>query len=126
VVPAAKPAEAPSHAALRRYLDMIFTYAGTLSLSRELQPVPLAEVQPGDVLIKGGSPGHAVLVLDVAQDARQGTRYALLAQSYMPAQDIHVLRNGPGRGAWFRLDAAAPVVETPEWNFGSDQLKRWP
>ena len=42
VTPATRPAEAPTHAALGRYLIPTFGYAGTLSLSRELRPVPLA------------------------------------------------------------------------------------
>ncbi|WP_400191242.1 DUF4846 domain-containing protein [Hymenobacter sp. B81] len=128
VLPARKPAEAPTHAALRRYLDLIFTYAGTLSLARELRPAALASIQPGDVLIKGGSPGHAVLVLDAAEHAATRRRYVLLAQSYMPAQDLHVLRNveQPQLGAWFAIDPAAEWLETPEWSFSSDQLKRWP
>ncbi|AYA36643.1 hypothetical protein D3Y59_05970 [Hymenobacter oligotrophus] len=127
VLPAPRNAEAPTHAALRRYLDQIFTYAGSLSLSRELRPVPLGEVQPGDVLIKGGSPGHAVMVLDVAEHPATKRRYALLAQSYMPAQDMHVLRNRPstGLGAWFYIDPAAEWLETPEWDFTAAQLMRW-
>jgi hypothetical protein len=127
VLPAARPAEAPTHAALRRYLDVIFTYAGTLSLSRELRPVPLVQAQPGDVFVLGGSPGHAVTVLDVAEHPATHARYALLAQSYMPAQDLHVLRNvaEPQLGAWFRLQAPNGEFETPEWSFAADQLKRW-
>ena len=92
VTAAPKPVEAPTHAALQRYLLPVFGYAGPLSLHRELCPVPLAEVRPGDVLIHGGRPGHAVLVA-VAENPRTGQRYLLLAQSYMPAQNIHVLRN---------------------------------
>ena len=42
VLPATRPAEAVSHAALARYLLPTFGYASTLSLSRELQPVALA------------------------------------------------------------------------------------
>jgi len=37
-------------------------------------------------------PGHAVIVVDMAEDAK-GQRAFLLAQSYMPAQDIHILKN---------------------------------
>jgi Domain of unknown function (4846) len=127
VVPAARPAEQPTHAALRRYLDVIFTYAGTLSLGREMRPVPLSQAQPGDVLLKGGAPGHAVTVLDVAEHPGTHARYALLAQSYMPAQDMHVLRNvaEPRLGAWFQLTAPDGVFETPEWDFEADQLMRW-
>ncbi|UYZ60531.1 DUF4846 domain-containing protein [Hymenobacter latericus] len=127
VLPAPRAAEAPTHAALRRYLDQIFTYAGSLSLSRELRRVPLNDVQPGDVFIKGGAPGHAVMVLDVAEHATTKRRYALLAQSYMPAQDMHVLRNRPGLGlgAWFLIDPAAELIETPEWDFTAAQLMRW-
>ena len=76
VLPAPQPAEAATHAALGRYLLPVFGYAGTLSLSRE---VPLTQARPGDVLVNGGSPGHAVLVLDVAASPRTGQRYLLLA-----------------------------------------------
>ncbi|TGD80707.1 DUF4846 domain-containing protein [Hymenobacter wooponensis] len=127
VLPATKPIEAPTHPVFRRYLDQIFTYAGTLSLSRELVAVPLGQVQPGDVLIRGGSPGHAVLVLDVAVHQSSGQRVVLLGQSYMPAQQVHVLKSGqrPTSGAWFTLDANREQVVTPEWTFGRDELKRF-
>ena len=128
VLPAARPVEALTHATFRRYLDQIFTYAGTLSLSRELTPVPLTDVQPGDVLIRGGSPGHAVLVLDVAEQMSSGRRYVLLAQSYMPAQQMHVLRNvwnGAALGAWFAVDPQAAQFSTPEWTFAREELKRF-
>ena len=128
VMPAFKPAEAPTHAALVRYLLPVFGYAGTRSLSRELLPVPLAEVRPGDVFIHGGRPGHAVLVAEVAENPRTGQRYMLLAQSYMPAQDIHLLRNvaHPSLGAWFAVPEPAELqVETPEWTFGRIELGRF-
>lgn len=128
VLPATRPAEAPTHAALARYLVPTFGYAGTLSLSRELRPVPLPQVQPGDVLIHGGAPGHAVLVVDVAENATTHQKYLLLAQSYMPAQSIHVLRkvDAPGLGAWFAVPAATEgTFDTPEWQFGRQELKRF-
>lgn len=128
VSPAPKPAEALSHAALGRYLLPVFGYAGTLSLSREVQPVPLAQAQPGDVLVHGGRPGHAVLVADVAENLRTGQRYLLLLQSYMPAQNIHVLRNvsQPELGAWFAVPGPQVAeFDTPEWKFASSELGRF-
>jgi hypothetical protein len=128
VEPAPKPAEALTHAALGRYLLPVFGYAGTLSLSREVQPVPLAQAQPGDVLVHGGSPGHAVLVADVAENPRTRQRYLLLAQSYMPAQNIHLLRNveHPALGAWFAVPGPTEnEFATPEWTFACSELGRF-
>lgn len=110
-----------SHAALRRYLDVVFGYAGSYSLARELRPVPSAGLQPGDVFIQGGFPGHAVIVLDSAR-ASDGRRVFLLAQSYMPAQQVHVLLRPDGHGAWYALEPEAPLA-TPEWTFPPGSLR---
>ena len=123
VLPTPKPAETPSHAALARYLVPTFGYAGTMSLSRELRRVPLAQVQPGDVLIHGGAPGHAVLVVDVAENPTTHEKFMLLAQSYMPAQSIHLLRTE--RSAWFKVEPEEVQVLTPEWPFATDELARF-
>lgn len=64
-----------SYKTFRNYLDMVFMYAGTASLSRELPAVPYTSLQPGDVFIKGGSPGHAVIVMDVAIHPNTGKKY---------------------------------------------------
>jgi len=114
-----------SYASFRRYLDIVFGYAGTLSLARELEPVAdPGRIEAGDVFIQGGSPGHAVLVVDVAQDA-QGRRAVLLAQSYMPAQDIHVLRNPKSPdNPWYIVDGDGPLA-TPEWDFPAGSLRRF-
>lgn len=112
-----------SHAALRRYLDVVFGYAGSYSLARELRPLPAAELQPGDVFIQGGFPGHAVIVLDVAR-AVDGRRAFLLAQSYMPAQQVHVLRRPASASPWYPLEPEAPL-STPEWTFPAGSLRRF-
>lgn len=107
-----------SRATFARYLRAIMTYAGTASLSRELETASLADLAPGDALIQGGFPGHAVLVLDEVRDDA-GERLILLGQSYMPAQDFHVLVNpaDPARSPWFRVAdlAADDGLATPEW-----------
>lgn len=111
-------------AGFERYLEKVFSYCGTLSLEKQLKPV--IDIQPGDVFIKGGSPGHAVMVMDVAVNSEGQTIY-LLAQSYMPAQDIHVLRN-PGNESlnpWYAVIPGASEVHTPEWTFKTSQLRRW-
>ncbi|MEM1318833.1 MAG: DUF4846 domain-containing protein [Bacteroidota bacterium] len=114
-----------SYLNFRKYLVQIFSYAGTASLSKELERVEPSALQIGDVFIKGGFPGHAVIVVDVAENA-QGERAFLLAQSYMPAQEIHILRN-PAHGPedpWYNGSFGERLV-TPEWDFTADQLKRF-
>jgi len=115
-----------SHAALLSYLEFVFTYAGSLSLSLELKPASTAPIEAGDVIIQGGSPGHAVIVLETARDA-QGQVYCLLAQSYMPAQQIHVLRNPQELrlGSWYKVHSTGEL-RTPEWTFAWTDRKRWP
>lgn len=115
-----------SYASFRNYMTQVFIYAGTYSLEHELKSVPLADIRIGDVLIKGGFPGHAVLVADMAVSPTGEKRF-LLAQSYMPAQDIHVLKNpSEADGSpWYALPHGDELV-TPEWTFSRQQLRRWP
>lgn len=100
----------------RGYLTRMFIYAGTRSLRLDSTPVaPEEELQAGDVFNRGGSPGHAVIVLDVAE-REDGDRYALLGQGFMPAQELHVLRSDEAiDGVWFRLPDANETLETPSW-----------
>jgi uncharacterized protein YegL len=108
------------------YLQTVFSFAGTLSLSRDLQEITdISNITPGDVFIKGGSPGHAVIVADVAYRIATGEKVFLLAQSYMPAQDIHVLKTpGSVLSPWYST-AFTGNLYTPEWIFQRDQLKRF-
>lgn len=122
-----KAAPSSDHASLRQYLDVVYAYASTLSLSKEMISVPYTEMKIGDVLIIGGSPGHVVTVMDMAVN-KAGKKVFLLSQSYMPAQEIHILHN-PLKGEispWYELDEKSSVVLTPQWRFTTDQLKRFP
>ena len=111
----------------RQYLDVVFTYAGTYSLAQEMTGIRYQDVEPGDVFIHGGSPGHAVIVVDVAVNKTTDQKIFLIAQSYMPAQDIHVLINpaDPGLSPWYKMDPDDEMIRTPEWEFGVDEVKRF-
>jgi Domain of unknown function (4846) len=114
-------------AEFERFLEKVYSYCGTSSLSRQLKPVrDFNRIQPGDVLIKGGFPGHAVIVMDVAEN-KTGQKIYMIAQSYMPAQSIHILKN-PGRkdiSPWYLTDTNSSLITTPEWNFINNQLMQW-
>jgi hypothetical protein len=115
------------YASFRKYMDYVFAYAGTYSLERELKPVPAGDIAIGDVFIKGGFPGHAVLVSDMAENAATGEKRFLLVQSYMPAQEMHVLKNPAAidGSPWYPA-ALVGELKTPEWTFAPGALRRWP
>ncbi len=108
------------------YLEIIFTYAGTASLSDELEPVTVDDLRIGDLFIRGGSPGHTVIVVDLAQNRQTGQKIFLLAQSYMPAQEIQILanRNDKTLDPWYPVDFG-DQLSTPEWIFSKTDLKRF-
>lgn len=116
-----------SYENFRRYLEAVFTYAGSYSLSRELQRVgALEEMRIGDVFIAGGFPDHAVIVVDLAANPATGKKVFLLAQSFMPAQDIHLLinRREPKISPWYELEFG-DSLDTPEWRFDNHDLLRF-
>jgi hypothetical protein len=122
---ATRHAADPSYTSFRAYLDSVFTYAGSYSLAGELEAVAdPRRVQPGDVFIQGGFPGHAVLVADVAE--AHGERSFLLLQSFMPAQEIHVLANPATPASPWYPALADGNLDTPEWRFSRSDLRRFP
>lgn len=116
--------ESYTHSTLRAYLDLVYSYAGTLSLHKQLKPTPLSDMMPGAVFIQTGNPyGHAVTVMDMACNPKTKDTIFLLSQSYMPAQDIHILVN-PGNqhlSPWYSLNFDQEL-ETPEWTFRKEDL----
>lgn len=116
-----------SYETFRQYLDLVYSYAGTQSLQHQLQTVAFAAMQPGHVLLQARQPyGHAVTVMDMAYHPKTGDTIFLLAQSYMPAQDIHILKN-PGNkklSPWYSM-RSGNNIETPEWTFTPADLKRF-
>lgn len=108
------------------YLEQIFQFAGTASLEKELKPITsVSDIQIGDVFIKGGFPGHAVIVVDMAKN-KQGKKIFLLAQSYMPAQELQILKNpnNAKMSPWYSEEFGETLI-TPEWTFKKAHLKRF-
>ena len=110
------------YAEFRRYLDIVFAYAYTGSLIQELSRVDVQHMQIGDVFI---DQGHAIIVVDMAKSVNSDDMLFMLAQSYMPAQDIHVLKNPSSEmSPWYALDFGQELV-TPEWTFTHADLRRF-
>ncbi|MEM7513255.1 MAG: DUF4846 domain-containing protein [Bacteroidota bacterium] len=100
-----------------------FVRSGTWSFEKELNPISMSEAKIGDVFIQGGFPGHAIIIVDEAINTI-GEKVFLFAQSYMPAQEIHILKNpnDPALSPWYTLNEA--TLLTPEWSFPSESIKR--
>jgi hypothetical protein len=95
-----------SYNTFMRYMNLVFAYAGTLSLDKELKKVQDPNtLQAGDVFIKGGSPGHCFIVMDVVENSAHKKMF-LLAQSFMPAQDIQLLQY---RSPWFSMEVPSEI-----------------
>ena len=107
----------------KNYMNIVFSYCGTLSLEKEMKLQSLDKMKIGDVFIKGGSPGHAVIIVDMAEDDK-GEKIFMLAQSYMPAQQTQILINPNNKelGVWYSLKGKDELI-TPEWDFSINQLR---
>jgi hypothetical protein len=109
------------------YLQTVFGMCGSASLEMQLKSKKqLTTIEIGDVFIKGGFPGHAEIVMDVATN-ENGEKIFLLAQSYMPAQDIHILKNPMNTeiSPWYAVNDIGNTLHTPEYTFTKDQLRTW-
>ena len=108
----------------KKYLRNIFMFCGSLSLSRELKSKnDIHQIKAGDVFIIGGTPGHAEIVMDVAINKKTGKKIFLLAQSYMPAQQIQLLKNPMNEelSPWYEEDFDNEL-NTPEFTFNKNNL----
>lgn len=122
-----------SRKAFERYLRNVYGVASTYSLSRELEQRQLKDMQPGDVFVYAAADrpgnqkyGHAVMVVDVAQN-KHGKKAFLLAEGNTPARDIHVMRNlkNPFRSPWFMLDEDADNLLLAVFHYKASELRHF-
>lgn len=115
-----------SYKKFRKYMNYIFAYANTATLKRELHKISIHDMQIGDVFIQQGSPyGHAVIVVDMAENSTSGDKIFMVAQSFMPAQSIHILKNlSKNNSPWYSLNFGNEL-NLPSWTFRKDDLRRF-
>ncbi|MDC1162298.1 DUF4846 domain-containing protein [Tenacibaculum sp.] len=109
-----------------KYLTLIYTYAGTLSLYNELSKVTsLEDLEIGDMLVNPGTPGHVVMLVDEVMNSN-GQKLFVLAQGNTPAQNIHLLKNprNISSSPWYRLKMKE-YIEVPGYHFDNAQFIRF-
>lgn len=116
---------------LEKYLCNVFRVANTYSLRRQMDQRDLDDIQPGDVFVYSADNnrfGHAVMVADVAQDLKTGTKAIMLIEGFMPARSIHVMRNiqDPSISPWFILNGKSDVLTFSIFQFKSTDLRCFP
>ncbi|WP_179351546.1 DUF4846 domain-containing protein [Winogradskyella vidalii] len=107
------------------YLNLIYMYSGTLSLYNELESVSAKDLKIGDMLIKGGSPGHIVMITDeIIND--NGEKLYLLFQGNTPAQSVHLVKNLQDStiSPWYSLKDDA-VISVSNYTFSSAKFVRF-
>ena len=110
----------------KNYLYSIMMYAGTWSLSEDMKKISSSEVKIGDAFVQGALPGfgHAVLILDMAVSS-SGKKIMLLGQSYMPAQDFHMLKKPQHEfSPWYDVNFGE-TLSTPQWTFQAGHTRRF-
>lgn len=112
-----------SYQSFQKYLRIVFSYASTLSMDKESTQISLSKIQVGDVFLRGGSPGHVVMIVDICED-KNGKKAFLLGQGYMPAQEFHILKNpSHSDDPWYYEDEVTYPFVTPEYSFQEGSLK---
>ena len=92
-------------------------------MEKEAKKIPLSKINAGDIFIRGGSPGHVVMVVDLCKNT-EGKKAFLLAQGYMPAQEFHVLKNPLHEtDPWYYEEEIAYPFATPEYTFEKGSLR---
>ena len=111
-----------THQSLRSYLDIVYAYANTISLCKELKATDKFEV--GTVIITPGSPGHTCIVIDESSDTN-GEKIYKLAEGYMPAQSIYIVSNPyePQISPWYHLKKG--VIEIASYTFSNYVLRKF-
>jgi hypothetical protein len=109
------------------YLEKVFSNCGTYDLSNMLDSKQsINDIEIGDVFIKGGSSGHAMIIVDVAINEATHQIVYLLAQSFMPAQSVHIVINPNNKNLspWYVANVNEAII-TPGYIFSTHHLKTW-
>ena len=113
-----------SEETFKKYLRIVFSYSSTLSMENESRPVDISELKVGDIFIKGGSPGHVVMVADICEN-EVGEKAFLLAQGFMPAQSFHIIKNpAHSEDPWYYESEITYPFITQSYTFDEGSLRR--
>lgn len=114
-----------SKANFEKYLRTLFEYSSTQTFYYYYESVDPLQLQIGDFVVKKGKRGHAVMIIDLAEDGN-GKRIALIGQGDTPACRFYLL-NYKKDNPWFPVEPSVkklplPIKKIMTWN----GLRRFP
>jgi hypothetical protein len=101
----------PTKSNFNIYLNLIFAESHTQQFYYAYPAIKRQEVQIGDFIVKRGVKGHAVMIVDLAQN-ENGELIALIGQGDTPACEFYLL-NYKKNQPWFPLDFSKEVIPLP-------------
>ena len=100
------------------YLRTIFDYTGTQAFYHYYKTLSVDSLRAGDFIVKKNPHGHAVMIVDIAEDSN-GKQIALFGQGDTPACQFYLLNYKKGN-PWFPIDKSRekpplPIKKTMNW-----------
>lgn len=119
--------------AFEQYMRNVFGRCNTTSLRKTLHERDLEDLQIGDIFVYPHRKvagqnryGHAMMVVDMAENKYTGKKIFLLVEGNTPAREMHVLRNlNRFRNPWFVLDEDAESMRLNVFHFKADDLRHF-
>ena len=114
-----------SYRSFMDYIEYFLSKTNSTSIVNELERINWNNMEIGDIIFHNNSfKSHAVIVVDMAKNFK-GEKIFMLAQSYYPSQEIHILSNpnDPKISPWY--EHKSDTILTPEWRFFTNDLMRF-
>ena len=101
----------PSKNNFNKFLNLVFAESHTQQFYFAYQAIDKQNVKVGDFIVKKGVKGHAVMIVDLAKNAK-GDLIALIGQGDTPACEFYLL-NYKKNNPWIPLDFSKEVIPLP-------------
>ena len=113
-----------SYKTYKTYLNTVYSESHTQQFYHAYLPVKRTEVQIGDIIIKKGTKGHAIMIVDLAIN-EQGKKIALIGNGDTPACQFFLL-NHKAESPWIPLNFDQETLDLPlKRKLGWDGLRRF-
>ena len=100
-----------SYPTFQSYLNTVYSESHTQQFYHALEVIKREEVQIGDIVIRKGTKGHAVMIVDLAIND-QGELIALIGNGDTPACQFFLLNHKKNK-PWIPLDFKNNTLELP-------------